>query len=354
MANGDPNCPRNYSDVDFFKTQSMATGISAWVCLLFMLFPALTLEIYFTCRYKTTFLMRMFFYLTIAGTIADMNFAIAFLVQNPLPKEIYAFQMCKWMDLTSTVVFFFAELLELLLIFLINLNLLSKMYRYGSDKQWLTSKKCIFKKLHEALLVISYHLLCAVISTVLIITLVPKETEAIRLTLFFAPVLADIIISFLSFVVFIVWFFKLRRKHLLKNKLNFVCKEIGLILAFLILFLLPWSVETILVFSNDYTSVNQAIHIHLLYDTVFPVVHATTSLPSIVYICVTIYQQRAAKKKQQEQRDNNHTIVSKTTAPPSTRVSLPSDTAEHAPNFLSPSTAEPTDETPLLVNRDIV
>ena len=28
------------------------------------------------------------------------------------------------------------------------------------------------------------------------------------------------------------------------------------------------------------------------------------------------------------------------TAPPSTRVSLPTDTADHAPNFLSPSTAE--------------
>ena len=36
------------------------------------------------------------------------------------------------------------------------------------------------------------------------------------------------------------------------------------------------------------------------------------------------------------------------TVPPSTRVSLPSDTAAHAPNFLSPSTAEPTDVTPLL------
>ena len=38
------------------------------------------------------------------------------------------------------------------------------------------------------------------------------------------------------------------------------------------------------------------------------------------------------------------------TAPPSTRVNLPSDTAEHAPNFLSPSTAEPTEVTVLLEN----
>ena len=34
------------------------------------------------------------------------------------------------------------------------------------------------------------------------------------------------------------------------------------------------------------------------------------------------------------------------TNPPSTRVSLPTDTAEHAPNFLSPSTAEPSEVTP--------
>ena len=37
------------------------------------------------------------------------------------------------------------------------------------------------------------------------------------------------------------------------------------------------------------------------------------------------------------------------TNPPSTRVSLPTDTAEHAPNFLSPSTAEPSEVT-LLIN----
>ncbi len=37
-----------------------------------------------------------------------------------------------------------------------------------------------------------------------------------------------------------------------------------------------------------------------------------------------------------------------TAAPPSTRVSLPTDTAEHAPNSLSPSTNEPSEVTPLM------
>ena len=48
------------------------------------------------------------------------------------------------------------------------------------------------------------------------------------------------------------------------------------------------------------------------------------------------------------ERGNLLTVAGLQTAPPSTRVSLPSDMAEHAPNFLSPSTAEPTDVTPLL------
>ncbi len=38
------------------------------------------------------------------------------------------------------------------------------------------------------------------------------------------------------------------------------------------------------------------------------------------------------------------------TNPPSTRVSLPTDTAEHAPNFLSPSTAESSEVTSLINN----
>ena len=344
------NCLWNYSDIDDFKALSMTTGITAWMCLLFILFPALTLEIYFTCRYKTTFLIRLSFYLTFAGTIANVNFALGFLVQNPLPKDIWAFQMCKWMGLTSTVVFYFAILLELLLIFLMNLNLLSKMYRHSSNKQSrLTSRKCIFKKKYEALLVISYHLLCAVISTAVIVTLMQKDYEVIRLALFYAPTLVDIIISFISFVVFVIWSFKSSQKGLLSTG---SIKEIGIFLAYLILFLLPWSGEAALILYNRYVIKSLVIEI-FVSDLFLPLIHATTSLPSFVYICVAICRRRAAKKKQKQQ-DKNHTIVSKTTAPPSTRVSLPSDTAAHAPNFLSPSTAEPTEVTPLIVNRDMV
>ena len=343
------NCFLNYSDVDWYRDDNKTLGMSAWVCLLVILFPALALEVFYVCRYKTTFLIRLFFYLTIAGTIVDVKYALTFAALNPLPDKTWLFHWCEWLDTLTIVVFHFAMLLELVLIFLINLNLLSKMYIYGCTKQWLANKKCIFRIRHEVLFVILYHLLCAVFSTTLVVTLLHRKNEVIRVTLYFVPALIDITISFLSFIVFIAWFFKLRKKHLLKNRLRFVCKEIGLVLAFLMLFLLPWSIEGILVISkNNIILTNETVE-HL-YNAVFPLIHATTSLPSFVYICVTICQRRAARKKEQVLQ-NKATLA---TNPPSTRVSLPSDTAAHAPNFLSPSTAELTDTTPLLGTRDMV
>ena len=335
------------SDVEWYKDYNKTPGISAWVCLLIILFPALTLEVFYICRYKTTFLMRLFFYLTIAGTIVNVNYALKYAALNPLPNKTLLFHWCAWLEISTIVVFHFTMLLELALIFLINLNLLSKMYKYGCNKQWLASKKCIFRKRHEVLFVILYHLLCAMLSTTLVVTLLYKNNEVIRIALYFMPAIIDIVISFLSFVVFIAWFFKLRRKNFLRNKLNFVCKEIGLVLAFLMLFLLSWCIDAVLVISNNHITLNDTVD-HL-YDAIFPLIHATTSLPSIVYICVTICQQRAAKKKEQVLQNK----ATSATNPPSTRVSLPSDTAAHAPNFLSPSTAELTDTTPLLGTRYI-
>ncbi len=54
-----------------------------------------------------------------------------------------------------------------------------------------------------------------------------------------------------------------------------------------------------------------------------------------VYILMSLpSQQRKVTSKAQVPATNRHTN------PPSTRVSLPTDTAKHAPNFLSPSTAK--------------
>ena len=73
-------------------------------------------------------------------------------------------------------------------------------------------------------------------------------------------------------------------------------------------------------------------------NTIMPLFHGIAPLLFLLYICV--------HKPRQEIRS----IATSFTAPPSRRVSLPTDTAAHAPNFLSPSTAEPTEEIPLIIN----
>ena len=335
------NITGNHHNSEWYKKFDWATGISAWVCLLFILLPALALEVYYICRYKTTFLMRLFFYLTIAGTIVDVNFALTFTVYSQLSFHTYKYS---WIDLSFN---HFGLLLELFAILLINLNILSKMYLtlYGSDRQfiWLGSTGCIFKKRYEVLLVIFYHLFCAVLSTLVMIILHYKEVNILRMTFNFVPALADMAMCLLSSVILIIWFFKLKRKQLLQNRLNRVCIEMSLLLTFFTLFLLHWPIVVILVhigLSNEE---------QLLCKALFPIIHANTPLPFIVYICVTTRQQKDRITRIKELQLQANTTCA--TSPPSTRVSLPSDTVKHALNFLSPSTAEPTDMTPLLNSR---
>ena len=82
------------------------------------------------------------------------------------------------------------------------------------------------------------------------------------------------------------------------------------------------------------------------YDFDLAVTSVMQTFPPLsfgVYILMSIPNlQRKATTEAQVPATNRHTN------PPSTRVSLPTDTAEHAPNFLSPSTAEPSEVTPLI------
>ncbi len=92
-------------------------------------------------------------------------------------------------------------------------------------------------------------------------------------------------------------------------------------------------------FYSDYVHFSLAIFSAL--RTIAPVsfgVYVLMSLPNL---------QRKVTTKAQVFATNRHTN------PPSTRVSLPTDTAEHAPNFLSPSTAEPSEVTQLVQEKTV-
>ncbi len=146
------------------------------------------------------------------------------------------------------------------------------------------------------------------------------------------PVLiANILLDLVCIVLLLVWVYRLWKRKLLKSKAKFVCTLIIHTLLILVVFLIG---NIIFLFSNF----ENAFVVYFALRTVAPVsfgVYVLVSLPHL---------QRKVTRKAQVFATNRHTN------PPSTRVSLPTDTAEHAPNFLSPSTAESSEVTSLINN----
>ena len=98
-------------------------------------------------------------------------------------------------------------------------------------------------------------------------------------------------------------------------------------------------------------------HLYMYPDTceTHKVMLVLLTLIALFPLCVFVYiryshhiSTRELNRQARNLRRHGIQTAGIQTVPPSTRVSLPSDTAAHAPNFLSPSTAEPTDVTPLL------
>ena len=150
-------------------------------------------------------------------------------------------------------------------------------------------------------------------------------------------------LSFISDIVLIVWFCKVRRQiarrgTMYKELVLFAIHLLVAILATLLLSFFYFYFVHLPGLTPDEKKI--AIMIVLTLLTLFP-------------FCVYVYMICSSRTPGRENRPagianrNLHTAGLQT-APDSTRVSLPSDTAALALNFLSPSTAEPTDVTPLL------
>ena len=141
-------------------------------------------------------------------------------------------------------------------------------------------------------------------------------------------------------VLLVLWFCMLWKRRLLKNKVKFVCTQMGCTLLVLVVLLIGNILLLPLLLLSRHTPDYDHFGVAVTYamQTFLPVcfgVYFIISLPN---------QQRKVTTKAQVPATNRHTN------PPSTRVSLPTDTAEHAPNFLSPSTAGPSEVTPLINN----
>ncbi len=90
---------------------------------------------------------------------------------------------------------------------------------------------------------------------------------------------------------------------------------------------------------------NSTISSEYFSAVMIPIIRVIMPAGAFFYIILTVYEQKKKAKSYICMRKNDslgHTV------PPSSRVSLPTDTAAHALDFLSPSSAGPTETTDLV------
>ena len=332
---------------EVLREQRLAIGISGLICCL-LLIPILTVEAVYVCRYRTTFLQRLWFYLTIALIIVDGAYAInlgSSFIPSSSPSHLLLNLILDSLQL-CTLSF------EVLLIGSINLTILSKMYKYAVRRKSLQPNTvymiccCFHTKHREVFFLIVTIILSLVLTSIFtaVEVLLGEQSEetipveihrAIGFVVNSIIIVIDLMLSGISLAVLAIWFCILKKKKVLKNKIEEEYKKMLLIVGFLVMFALVYWILSIV--PKD----QQHHDLLIAFAALNPIVQSTLSLAFFVYVCVKICNSREIHRITEHPGivDTND----QSTAPTSSRVSLPTDTAEHAPNFLSPSTAEPSE-----------
>ncbi len=306
----------NSSEIHDQDLRFMICGIIG----ILLLVPALILQLYFMYRYKSTFLHRQFLYTTIVVILLDIIYTL-----YPSSFDTWFFSC---LDILNQYLLY----VEGLQITTIHLLLLYKLCKHMQTRttQRLHTLCCNIRPRpyawHDVIIVcIQFGL---PLPLVLVIEIVMTKTSYILPIIVLA---VNILLGMICIVLLVLWFYMLWKRKLLKSKAKFVCTQMGHILFVLAVFFI-FNLLAVYLFSSA-AYFNPMNTVLAAMQTVFPV--------SIgVYILISL--RNKVTTKAQVFVTNRHTN------PPSTRVSLPTDTAEHAPNFLSPSTAEPSEVTPLV------
>ncbi len=299
---------------------------------ILLLVPALILQLFFMYRYKSTFLHRQFLYATIVVIIINIIYIV-----YPSSLNVGCPLFYLILDSSSRYIIY-VEILQMTTIHLLLLYKLCKHMQTRTMQRLQTLCCNIRPRLWHEVMIVCIQLglplpilitdLVAILKTSLVIH---KNDFDWEFNCFMKPLLAvNTLLGLICIVLLVVWFGMLWKRKLLKNKLKFVCTQMGHIFFVLVVFLI-WNVICLFAIIDHDTVAHSALR------AIAPIsfgVYFIMSLPSL---------QRKVTTKAQVPVTNHHTN------PPSTRVSLPTGTAEHAPNFLSPSTAEPSEVT-LLIN----
>ncbi len=321
----------NISDIELKQLQGLR--IFSIIDILLLLVPALILQLFFICRYKSTFLHRQFLYTTI-GVILLYITNIVGISAVDVVCPFFFYLTGSLGDYISYV-----EILQMTTIHLLLLYQLSKPMQTRIMQRLQTLCCNIRPRLWHEVMIVCIQLglpLPILINEIVVIMKITPLNE-VETYYFINPLLVavNILLGLICIVMLVVWFRMLWKIRLLKSKVKFVCTHIGHILFVLVVYLIG-NILLLLPLLPIY-NYNYGLEVTPVMQTFPPVSFS-------VYILMSLPNLRSkVTSKAQVPVTNLHTN------PPSTRVSLPTDTAEHAPNFLSPSTTDPSEVT-LLVN----
>ncbi len=145
---------------------------------------------------------------------------------------------------------------------------------------------------------------------------------------------ALVLISLIGNIVLTIWFCTPWRRQIARRR--DVPKEIGIFFALFFIILLVFGMDLSDIFGYNIVPLQTVLS--------FPL----SCFPLLVFGYMWYSFRSKTRRVFANRADIETAGPGLQTAPPSTRVSLPTDTADHAPNFLSPSTASPSEVTPLI------
>ena len=327
-----------YIDPNFNTTLTLPADVyiiqAAVLSVVFPLsFVGTVMNVVFICRKNTNFLVRRIVYMTVTTTLQLGVFWVWSFPAFKPDESMYNFCMAAHLLYDSVAIGL--TWIMALLVCSIYFTLVRQLCDCFSRRHpAVHDRSCLKNSCLETLFVV-ITLFVGLIFGVL--TYVEDMLSQVLLTIGFYLIPALLLISFIGNIALIIWFCTLRRRQIARRR--DILKEIGIFFVLFFIVLLVLGIDFTAPFSFAWLIAAQTFI--ATFISCFP-------LLVFVYMCYS-FRSRTRHVRFANRADIETAGPGLRTAPPSTRVSLPTDTADHAPNFLSPSTAEPSEVT-LLIN----
>ena len=298
-------------------------------------FVGMVLNIVFICRRKTNFLVRRIVYMTVITTLqlgALWLWSIPAFKQDESMFNFCNKVKCVYISVANSGLMWVTTILVCSIYF----TLVTKLCGCFSRRRPWSDRSRFLLEFIFVMITLLPGLVLSVLGYYTYIAVINFAQYFRQIIIFIPPAL--VVISFIGNVVLTIWFCTLWRRQIARRR--DVLKEIGIFFALFFF--------TLFVFGLDVCNV--------FFIITPPVVIAQivmssplSCFPLLVfgYMCYS-FRSRTRHVRFANRAGIETGGLGLRTAPPSTRVSLPTDTADHAPNFLSPSTAEPSEVTPLM------